>query len=218
MKIPQIVRYVQFIWIGINERLLNISTSDQIQYEEPPGWIRGPKTDKARHQDNLAYGTADYYYIYKTLRLLKLGNQDVVYDIGCGKGRIISVIGRKSVKKCVGIEMLEDLCNVAKTNVERLRGRRCPIEVRCEDAAVSDMSDGTAYCLFNPFGVNTLREVLKNLENSLLKNPRPIRLVYYNSSHRAVFESYKWLRLSNTFNTLNGLKVDFYETVPGFRK
>ena len=70
MKVIKLFRQVQFAWIAMNEKYLNINTSDKVQYEETPGWWRGPKTSAARHQDNCAYGTPDYYYIYRIIKVL----------------------------------------------------------------------------------------------------------------------------------------------------
>lgn len=212
MKIVKLFRQAQFAWIGLNERYLNINTSDQVQYEETPGWWRGPKTSAARHQDNCAYGTPDYYYIYRIIKVLDPQPKDVVYDIGSGKGRILCVMSRRNVKKCVGIELFEELCVAARSNAEKMRGRRAPIEIRCEDASVADVSDGTVYFLFNPFGKETLTEMLANIEKSLARNPRRVRIVYYNSVCREVFDSCAWLKRYSEFRTFNGLEIAFYES------
>ncbi len=212
MKLAPLLRSAQFVWIAANEKWLNIETDDRIQYTESPGWWRGRASDKARHADNRAYGTPDYYYIRKIIRRLRPTTQDVVYDIGAGKGRILCVMSRYSVKKCVGIELFEDFCEVARRNAQRMRGQRCPIEMRCEDAVQTDLSDGTIFFLFNPFGAATMREVLANLKGSLAVNPRRVRIVYYNSVHRSEIETCGWLRQYDHFETFNGLRVDFYQS------
>jgi SAM-dependent methyltransferase len=212
MKVTKLLRQVQFAWIAANERYLNIETSDRVQYEETPGWWRGPKTSAARHQDNCAYGTPDYFYVYKIIKVLNPQPDDVIYDIGAGKGRILCVMSRRHVRKCVGIELLDDLCQTARANAARVRGRRAPIEIRCEDAAVADISDGTIYFLFNPFGKDTMQEVLAHIERSLALHPRRVRVVYYNSVCREVFDSCGWLRRTSAFRTFNGLEIAFYES------
>lgn len=211
MKVIKLFRQVQFAWIAMNEKYLNINTSDKVQYEETPGWWRGPKTSAARHQDNCAYGTPDYYYIYRIIKVLNPQPEDVVYDIGSGKGRILCVMSRRNVRKCVGIELFDELCAAARVNAEKVRGRRAPIEIRCEDAATADISDGTIYFLFNPFGKETMQEMLSNIERSLAENPRRVRVVYYNSVCRETFDSCGWLRRTTAFKTFNGLEIAFYE-------
>lgn len=212
MRIPRIVRFAQFEWIALNERWLNISTNDRQQYEEGPGCWRGSQTDRALNADNRAYTTPDYYYLYRIVKLLKPGPQDVVYDIGSGMGRILCVMGRQNVKKCVGIELFEEMCAVARENAARLRGRRAAIEIRCEDAARADVGDGTIYFFYNPFGPDTMREALANIKRSLAQRPRRLRLVYYNSVCRDVLEACIWLRRYHSFRTFTGQEVDFFES------
>lgn len=212
MKIPRLARSAQSVWETLNERFLNISTTDRSRWNGTAGWWRGPAIEKARHQDNRAYATPDYYYIYKIIRHLNPGEQDVFYDIGSGKGRILCVMSRRKVNKCVGIEILDDLVLIARANAQVVRGRRSPIEIKCEDAAEADMTDGTIFFLFNPFGPDTLKDVLDNIGRSLTRNPRSLKIVYYNSLYYKVVESYSWLRPYYWFRTFPGLKVMFYET------
>jgi SAM-dependent methyltransferase len=212
VTVPRLVRRGQLIWTTLNERLLNISTLDVAQWEEAPGWWRGASTDRSRHPDNHAYGTPDYYYVRRIVTVLRPTPDDVVYDIGSGKGRILCVFARARVRKCVGIELLPDLCALSERNAATLRGRRSPIEVRCEDASSADMSDGTVYVFFNPFGPRTMADVLDNLEASLATHPRSIRFVFYNNTCRDVVEARPWLELYHAFRTWQGLDVHFYRS------
>ena len=206
-----LLRRARFAWTAANEQYLNIETADGVQSGETPGWWRGPKTDAARFQDNFAYATPDYYYIYRIIRMLNPQADDVVYDIGAGKGRILCVMSRRNIRKCVGIELMDELCHAARANAGRVRGRRAPIEIRCEDAATADISDGTIYFLFNPFGKDTMLEMLSNIGRSLAGNPRRVQVVYYNNVCREAFDSCGWLRRSTAFRTFNGLEIAFYE-------
>ena len=212
MKIPRLVRQGQLIWTHLNERLLNISTMDLTQWSEPPGWWRGPRTDRSLHSDNHAYGTPDYYYIRRIVRTLDPQPDDVIYDIGSGMGRIVCVLSRKRVKKVVGLELLPELCDISRANAANVRGRRSPIEIRCGDASTADISDGTIYFLFNPFGRETLKDFLQNLEASLVKNPRTLQLVYYNSNYGELVEKLPWIERYHAFDTWNGLPVHFYRS------
>jgi hypothetical protein len=86
-------------------------------------------------------------------------------------GRILCVFARKNIRRCIGIELFEDLCEISRANALRLRGRRASIEVICTDAAVADLSEGTIYYMYNPFGPATLHGVLENIMRSLLQAP-----------------------------------------------
>ena len=44
--------------------------------------------------------------------------------------------------------------------------------------------------MFNPFGPSVLVKVLNNLVASLNENPRTVWIVYYNSKHTSIFDSF----------------------------
>jgi SAM-dependent methyltransferase len=206
------------LWEICNELLLNIRTRSEQQLvskgkenNAKRPWWRGPRYDKAKYDDNNVYATPDYWYIYKIFRILNPGNSDIIYDIGSGKGRFLCVAARKRIKKCVGIELFESLSEIAKQNACRLRRRKAPIDIFCMDASVADYSDGTIFFMFNPFGKDTLRDTLKNIERSIIKNHRKIVIVYYNDVHKDILESLGWLSNYYSFNTfISGLNVSFW--------
>jgi SAM-dependent methyltransferase len=210
------------LWTTLNEVVLNIrtmppSTAAGIPSDPVRSKWRGPFSRTAKHDDNTAYGCPDYWYIRAIARRLKLAREDVFYDIGCGMGRILCVVARRRIRKCVGIELFEPLCEKARRNALRLRGRRAPIEIFCADAATADLSEGTVYCLFNPFGEDTLRDFLANLETSISRDPRKVTLVYYNPVHESVLKASGWLSKSDEFNTLSGLRLTFWKSRSGAR-
>lgn len=119
-------------------------------------------------------------------------------------------MAQKNVRKCVGIELIESLCLVAKNNAVRLRKRKAEIGFICDDATKVDLSDGTIFYLFNPFGAETMKEVLVNIYYTLVKNPREIRIVYYNAVHEEILQSFEWLDKYYEFITFSGLSVSFW--------
>jgi SAM-dependent methyltransferase len=200
-------------WGRLNDLLLNIHTvGEPIPGAKPAGWWRGARTEKCVFQDNYGYASADYQYIRKVIRRLNLKSDDIVYDLGCGMGRVICLFSRQRIRKCVGVELMEDLYLQARANVSRVRGRRTPVEVICQDAALTDVAAGTVFYIFNPFGEKTLQTILENIRRSLPFHPRKVRIVYHNSVHKDVLDSCEWLRLYDGFKTLWGTPVHFYES------
>lgn len=171
----------------------------------PPCYVQGcgaaEASSNARYSDNFQYGTIGYLNIGKVLRIVKPRPQDAFCDIGCGMGRILCVAARKPMRKCIGVELLEPLCEIARRNVASLRGRKAPIEIVCGDATTVDLSEGTIYFMFNPFGAETLRDTLENIRGSLSQKPRAIKTAYYNSQYVSVFETLRWLEKVHEFNT-----------------
>ncbi len=211
----RLLRALKSLWTTCNEVALNIDTHSNRPGTSPvsdsfrPWWF-GPQSERAVHRDNYDYASPDYWYLRKVIRILKLRPEDVVYDIGAGKGRFLCMAARQQVRKCVGVELSDSLCAAARDNASRLRGRCAPIEIVCEDACAAPLSDGTVYFLFNPFGPDTMRVTLANIERSLSGNPRDIVIVYYNPTHASVFESCGWLHMAYEFRTRGELRVTFW--------
>ncbi len=207
------------VWTTCNEAALNIHTESQDQELAPSPdssrqWWFGPRSERAVHGDNYKYATPDYWYLRKVIKVLKLRPEDVVYDIGAGKGRFLCMAARQQVRKCVGVELSDSLCAIARENASQLRGRRAPIEIVCEDACTASLSDGTVYFLFNPFGPDTMRVTLASIERSLSENPRDVVIVYYNPTHASVFEACAWLNKIHEFRTRGQLRVSFWSNRP----
>lgn len=209
--IANAVTFVRPAWTLCNELAMGVRTISFPQLNG--GLMRATLSQSysaAKHQDGCPYETIDYWNVRKVVRHLKLTADDVFYDIGCGMGRVICVTARMPIKRCVGIELSKPLSEAAQQNVSRLRRRKTPVTIISGDAAEADLSDGTVYFMFNPFGAATLSDVLDNVRASLKNNPRPIRIVYYNSCHLSVVEKSAWLEKSHEFKTFGGLSVTFW--------
>jgi len=209
-RLKRAVSSLSETWTKWNEYMLGIQTEPEIAADsEPSGG--GEISKNARYRDNFQYGTIGYSNIRKVLRVVKPGPQDVFCDIGCGMGRILCVAARKPVRKCIGIELIAPLCEIARRNAASLRGRRAPIQIVCGDATTVDLSEGTIYFMFNPFGAETLRDTLENIRGSLSQKPRALRIAYYNSQYASVFEALGWLVKVREFDTFGGHRVTFWE-------
>ncbi|HKB89978.1 MAG TPA: hypothetical protein VKC60_05610 [Opitutaceae bacterium] len=209
---------IRSTWTKCNDLYLNIETihprseTHAVSKSARPWWF-GPISEEARHGDNHAYTSPDYWYVRKVIGILKPGPDDVFYDIGSGKGRIICLVARTAVQKCVGIELLKPLCELAARNALSLHGKRAKVEILCSDAASADLSEGTLYFMFNPFGPATLSDTLENIGTSLARNPRQIKIVYYNPVHESILKACPWLEKFREFRTLGGLRVTFWRSL-----
>ena len=146
--------------------------------------------------DATRYEAIPYWLLRRIVRIVKPGMEDIFFDIGCGKGRVLALFSRCPIKKCVGIEIDPALGQVAEQNAASVRGRVAPIEIRVENAADTDYGSGTIYFLFNPFGAATLSAVLAKINESLDKRPRKICVVYYNPLHLDLLRTVLGLKVS----------------------
>ena len=211
------VRGVHRIWILLNEIFLNIETGHSVNGPRVRLVLlslRGIHTGRAKYNDNARYESMDYRHIRRMIHILAPELEDVLYDIGCGKGRILSVAARRRLKRVVGVELFEELCEAARNNAKRLRGRKTPIEVICADATEVDYSDGTIFVMFNPFGELTMRAVIQAIYESIRKNPRSIRIGYCNPVYERVFLEQPWLEKYASFKRVNGDDVTFWRSKP----
>src|SRR5262245_56672077 len=150
--------------------------------------------------DASPYEPLRYAAAHVVLREVALGHEDVFFDVGCGKGRMLCLVARQRLKKCVGIEYAPGLAAAAVANSRRARWLTTPIEVRTEDAAHADYSGATIVFFYNPFGVERLQQCLARIGESVSRQPRPIRIVYVNPVAAQAFRDCSWLRLVRTFD------------------
>lgn len=138
------------------------------------------------------FGATTYYVLY--LIIPHLTSRDVFVDLGCGDGRALAfVAGKRRLRKAIGIEIVPDYARLARQRVGMLHSA-FPISVRQGDAANADISEGTVYYLFNPFGEKTMRSVLVNIKKSLSTAPRFVRIFYYNPRCAGALDGERWLR------------------------
>src|SRR5262245_47169630 len=92
--------------------------------------------------DAVHYEPTPYGLIKRVIRILRPKPQDVVFDIGCGKGRVLALFARCGVRRVVGVEIDPVLADVASRNALRLRGRNVSVEVVRQNAAETRYDDG----------------------------------------------------------------------------
>ena len=85
--------------------------------------------------------------VEKMLDMAKVGRDDLVYDLGCGDGRIVVTAAQKYGARAVGIDLDPLRIEEAKANARRagVEGR---VQFRVGDLYASDFSDATVVTLF----------------------------------------------------------------------
>ena len=82
------------------------------------------------------------------LRLANVGPEDVVYDLGSGDGRIpIMAVEEFNAKKAVGIEIRNDLVQIAREEVKK-RGLEGRVEIVQGDVLEVPLEDATVVTMF----------------------------------------------------------------------
>jgi len=81
------------------------------------------------------------------LRLAKVRSSDVVYDLGCGDGRIVIAAARGYGARGVGIDIDPERIREAKENARRA-GVENRVEFRQQDLFQAEFRDATVVTLF----------------------------------------------------------------------
>jgi precorrin-6B methylase 2 len=165
------------------------------------------------HPDSVHYATMGFSTVMSILRHLDLQPSDVFVDVGCGKGRVLCCAARHEVKQVIGVDVSSDLCQDARVNAKRLRGRRAPIIVKTLLAHEFDYSAATVLFMFDPFGASTMASVLAKIGRD--REGRSVRIAYANPTEEAVFRQQPWLERRGFWaKETTGLEhsVAFYES------
>ena len=100
------------------------------------------------------------------LRLARVGPTDMVYDLGCGDGRIPIMAAQKFGARGVGIEIDNELVKLARVNALKA-GVADRVEFRLEDLFKTDVRPATVVALF------LLPEMMERLKFSFKAQLRP---------------------------------------------
>ena len=83
----------------------------------------------------------------RMLAFANVGKNDVVYDLGCGDGRIVIAAARKYGARGVGIDIDPDRIAESEANAKRAGVERL-VKFRLQDALTADVSDATVVTLY----------------------------------------------------------------------
>jgi SAM-dependent methyltransferase len=120
-------------------------------------------------------------------KLVPVRRDDVLVDIGCGKGRIINYwLSRKLKNKIIGLELDK---SIAK-NTARQFSRRKNVIIRQGDAIEKLPPDGTVFYFYNPFS----KAKVELFEQKLceLFADKAVRIIYYNPISIRAFYNDRW--------------------------
>ena len=159
------------------ERRFDAETSGKIELEQLG---LESETEGGRR---LYYQPSQWLSLRTALSPGEVGPEDVFIDIGSGLGRVVLQAAEYPFKRVRGIELSEELNEVAKRNVERNRARLIcqDIELTAGDALEHGLPDDvTVAFLHNPVRGDLFRQLVDCMIASVDRNPRPLRIIYNN--------------------------------------
>lgn len=132
-------------------------------------------------KDQSIYEPVRYAHLIKIFHYVQVNHNDVVADVGCGMGRIICFMSGLNCKTVIGIEHDKHLYGISLKNISNIRVKNAgEVKIFHSDAIEYAFHDETVIFFYNPFGFNTFGKVFNNINHSIEKNPRHVKLIYYN--------------------------------------
>jgi SAM-dependent methyltransferase len=117
----------------------------------------------------------------RALAALEPGPGDVFVDLGSGKGQALVVAGQFPLARVIGVELADDLNEVARSNMAHARRRLRARDYEITTADVlkwpvpDDLSIVFMYC---PFIGDLFSQAMDRIFESYDRNPRPLHLIY----------------------------------------
>lgn len=106
--------------------------------------------------------------------------KEPVLDFGCGKGAALAIMLAAGIKEVDGIEKSEKLSSIARTNMNKIDGEMVNV-FHMDATEATDLLDGyNTFYLYDPFRGDTFRKVIDNIEDSVRRTKRHVRIIYAN--------------------------------------
>ena len=96
---------------------------------------------------DVPYDASPPAVVDKMLEMAQVGAEDLLYDLGCGDGRIVIAAARNRGARSVGIDIDPQRINEAQANAKRA-GVEDKVMFRVGDLYTSDFADATVVTLF----------------------------------------------------------------------
>jgi SAM-dependent methyltransferase len=137
----------------------------------------------------VGHNASFWFTLRRILPRGEVTSSDVFIDFGSGMGRVVFLAARDyPFRKVIGVELVPQLHAAAAANIARTRDRlRCQ-QIELVNADVLDYrvpDDITVVYFYNPFRGPTFAHVVSELCASLDRNPRKLRVIYFNPREEA---------------------------------
>lgn len=150
--------------------------------------LHGNKSSNYKHLGaNDVYHT-DYSVMPLTFNEIKISPDDILVDVGCGKGRVINYwLSRNYKNPIFGIEIDPQIAIETAMQFSSHPN----VKVICGDAIDNLPSDGTIFYFYNPFHETKVFEFEQKARD--ISGDNPIVVIYYNPKSLHVFENGHWI-------------------------
>jgi SAM-dependent methyltransferase len=139
------------------------------------GFLGGTIHTRSPHLEANDIANSDYDHLQQLFAEVQIGPDDVLVDVGCGKGRAINwFLSRYPNNKVYGIELDAEVCARTRARLRRFSN----VNILCGDAIELLPSDGTVFYLYNPFGESVMRKFISKVLEPPRTHARRTTIVY----------------------------------------
>jgi SAM-dependent methyltransferase len=161
-------------------RVLRLARNLWLDLRTSGAVLGGAEQTRFLHKGAANPSNSDYGDLSRLLPAL-LRPEDIVVDVGCGKGRVLAWGASRFRNRFIGVELDPDL---AAATAKRL-ARYTTVEVRAADVREAFPAEGTFFYLFCPFGP----EVTAQFRDLLWAQGKPeARILYVGPQYLHVFQ------------------------------
>jgi precorrin-6B methylase 2 len=116
----------------------------------------------------IVYVPTEQVVVEKMLEMAKVKKGDIVYDLGCGDGRIVCTAARKYGAKGVGVDIDPERIKDSIKTMKKFGVTKDDVDIRQGDALkVTDLEKATVVCFY------MLPEFMEKLEPQFQKRLKP---------------------------------------------
>lgn len=131
--------------------------------------------------ERVRYEPSGWRDLARVLQTHEVSDEDVFIDLGSGKGRVVLQAARYPFGRVIGVELSEELNDIARANIDAVKSTlRCgSVELETADIAEYDVPDDvTVAYVYNAFRGELFDAAVRALLASLDRRQRPLRLIY----------------------------------------
>ena len=138
-------------------------------------------------EEFIEYIPTPFFLINKSAKKINLNlTESCLVDFGSGAGRALEFFINKEVKFCKGIERSYKLTELARLNLSKYDN----VELFHMDAENYKIDNkDNIFFLYDPFGIETIKKVIKNINYSVKISPREINIIYVSPRYNEIFKS-----------------------------
>jgi SAM-dependent methyltransferase len=169
------------------------------------GTVQNAEEGKGFHR----FENTDYAILDRIFEDVELLPNDLVVDVGCGRGRLMNWLLRKGFRgRIVGVEVNPPVAEFARSRLKQYS----QIEIVTGDATQILPPDGSVFYLYNPFEGPLIRAFAEKLASMPVVVHRRQLIIYFNPAFLGEFEKLGlWRVRLGTTEPHSHLKVAYLE-------